>query len=196
MQPLQPVRWPPATPPAAINRLDGRQYAVKKIPLDAHSAGAYARIMREVTTLSRLQHVNVVRYFQVRQVACGVGAGCFEVQAWLWRCGSVPSFQGSARGCHHLCYLVAVDGKSCSTASLDPPLAISSTALAPLPCCPPCQTQAWVEASSAAHDDSDDSELDEWGSESVTPTPRSPAGPPPPGPSLAARGGAAAGGRF
>ena len=49
---------------AAINRLDGRQYAVKKIPLEAHSAGAYARIMREVTTLSRLQHTNVVRYFQ------------------------------------------------------------------------------------------------------------------------------------
>ncbi|PSC69649.1 putative serine threonine-kinase GCN2 isoform B [Micractinium conductrix] len=49
---------------AAINKMDGRQYAVKKIPLDAHSAGAYARIMREVTTLSRLQHINVVRYFQ------------------------------------------------------------------------------------------------------------------------------------
>lgn len=40
---------------------------MKKIPLDAHSAGAYARIMREVTTLSRLQHINVVRYFQVRR---------------------------------------------------------------------------------------------------------------------------------
>lgn len=115
----------PAHLPAAINKMDGRQYAVKKIPLDAHSAGAwlqdclaplqkatwlfactcrpfiwvlpitapptstrpvhqraghsglahrpsalrpagaYARIMREVTTLSRLQHINVVRYFQV-----------------------------------------------------------------------------------------------------------------------------------
>ena len=42
-----------------------RQYAIKKILLDAHSPHAYARIMREVTTLSRLQHPNVVRYFQV-----------------------------------------------------------------------------------------------------------------------------------
>ena len=50
-----------------------------------------------------------------------------------------------------------------------------------------------MEASSAAHDDSDDSELDEWGSESFTPTPRSPSGPPPPGPSLAARPPAAGG---
>lgn len=128
----------PLTLLTAINKMDGRQYAVKKIPLDAHSAGglpqnlpalalvgnsrallglraaclsrctslrpskdtffdapsscrafnstcrphsqprrrntalpprrpagAYARIMREVTTLSRLQHPNVVRYFQV-----------------------------------------------------------------------------------------------------------------------------------
>ncbi len=50
--------------PAAINRLDGRQYAVKKIPLETHSSGAFERIMREVTTLSRLQHANVVRYYQ------------------------------------------------------------------------------------------------------------------------------------
>ena len=52
-----------------------------------------------------------------------------------------------------------------------------------------------MEASSAAHDDSDDSELDEWGSDSLTPTAQSPIGPPPLGPSLAARGGGAAGGR-
>lgn len=102
---------------AAINRLDGRQYAVKKIPLDMpqHSAGAvrprlsahacgvrrrwqalqptalparplprhppthpptlpppgaYARIMREVTTLSRLQNLYIVRYFQVLAWGC------------------------------------------------------------------------------------------------------------------------------
>ncbi len=39
---------------AAINRMDGRQYAVKKIRLDAQAP------------LSRLQHPNIVRYFQVR----------------------------------------------------------------------------------------------------------------------------------
>ena len=49
---------------AAVNRLDGRQYAVKKIPLDSTSPAAHSRIMREVATLSRLQHPHVVRYFQ------------------------------------------------------------------------------------------------------------------------------------
>lgn len=50
---------------AAINRLDGRKYAVKRIPLNAQSPASYARILREVSTLSRLQHPHVVRYFQV-----------------------------------------------------------------------------------------------------------------------------------
>jgi translation initiation factor 2-alpha kinase 4 len=44
---------------AAINRLDGRQYAVKKIPLDATTPAAFNRIIREVSTLSRLQHPHV-----------------------------------------------------------------------------------------------------------------------------------------
>ncbi len=51
----------------AINRLDGRQYAVKCIREDAASAIAFSRLMREVATLSRLQHAHVVRYFQVGQ---------------------------------------------------------------------------------------------------------------------------------
>jgi len=53
---------------------------VKKIPLDAHSAGAYARIMREVTTLSRLQHINVVRYFQV--CCCTVRLRVGRLRGW------------------------------------------------------------------------------------------------------------------
>ena len=48
---------------AATNRLDGRRYAVKKIPLRASAPAAAARILREVATLSRLQHPHVVRYF-------------------------------------------------------------------------------------------------------------------------------------
>ena len=50
---------------AAINRLDGRKYAVKRIRLDAQLPASYARIMREVSTLSRLFSPHVVRYFQV-----------------------------------------------------------------------------------------------------------------------------------
>eukprot|EP00210_Caulerpa_lentillifera_P004699 g4483.t1 len=48
----------------AFNRLDGRQYAIKKIKLFATSINAYTKIIREVSTLARLQHPNVVRYFQ------------------------------------------------------------------------------------------------------------------------------------
>ena len=48
----------------AVNRFDGRPYAVKRVTLSQHSPSAYARIMREVATLSRLQHPNVVRYYQ------------------------------------------------------------------------------------------------------------------------------------
>ena len=50
---------------AAINRLDGRQYAVKKIKMQSQSPQGFSRLIREVTTLSRLQHPHVVRYFQV-----------------------------------------------------------------------------------------------------------------------------------
>ncbi|KAK9288122.1 hypothetical protein L1049_016570 [Liquidambar formosana] len=44
------------------NKLDGRQYAVKKIRLKEKSPPD--RILREVATLSRLQHQHVVRYYQ------------------------------------------------------------------------------------------------------------------------------------
>lgn len=50
---------------AVVNRLDGRQYAVKKIRMPSSAPAAYSRLMREVATLARLQHPNVVRYFQV-----------------------------------------------------------------------------------------------------------------------------------
>ncbi|EPS68608.1 hypothetical protein M569_06160, partial [Genlisea aurea] len=46
------------------NKLDGRQYAVKKIRLNDQSAAVNDRILREVATLSRLQHQHVVRYYQ------------------------------------------------------------------------------------------------------------------------------------
>ncbi|KAK6930573.1 RWD domain, partial [Dillenia turbinata] len=46
------------------NKLDGRQYAVKKIRLKDKSLDINDRILREVATLSRLQHQHVVRYYQ------------------------------------------------------------------------------------------------------------------------------------
>lgn len=55
---------------AAVNRLDGRQYAVKKIRMLSQSPQGFSRLIREVTTLSRLQHRHVVRYFQVNFCSC------------------------------------------------------------------------------------------------------------------------------
>ncbi|KAL4290262.1 hypothetical protein GQ457_14G000440 [Hibiscus cannabinus] len=46
------------------NKLDGRQYAVKKIRLKDKNLPLNDRILREVATLSRLQHQHVVRYYQ------------------------------------------------------------------------------------------------------------------------------------
>ncbi|PON64016.1 Tyrosine-protein kinase, partial [Parasponia andersonii] len=46
------------------NKIDGRQYAVKKIQLKDKILPLNDRILREVATLSRLQHQHVVRYYQ------------------------------------------------------------------------------------------------------------------------------------
>ncbi|PKA56267.1 putative serine/threonine-protein kinase GCN2 [Apostasia shenzhenica] len=47
------------------NKLDGRHYAVKKIRLKDKNPHVNEKILREVATLSRLQHQHVVRYYQV-----------------------------------------------------------------------------------------------------------------------------------
>ncbi|KAG0039161.1 hypothetical protein BGZ82_009421 [Podila clonocystis] len=47
----------------ARNKLDGRFYAIKKIKLDPKDNATNRKILREVTTLSRLHHQFVVRYF-------------------------------------------------------------------------------------------------------------------------------------
>ncbi|KAG0460265.1 hypothetical protein HPP92_023393 [Vanilla planifolia] len=46
------------------NKLDGRHYAVKKIRLKEKNPHVNEKILREVATLSRLQHQHVVRYYQ------------------------------------------------------------------------------------------------------------------------------------
>uniref|UniRef100_A0A1I8NAC2 non-specific serine/threonine protein kinase n=1 Tax=Musca domestica TaxID=7370 RepID=A0A1I8NAC2_MUSDO len=45
------------------NILDNREYAIKRIPLPARSKQLYKKMTREVELLSRLNHENVVRYF-------------------------------------------------------------------------------------------------------------------------------------
>ncbi|KAJ1963412.1 eukaryotic translation initiation factor 2-alpha kinase [Dipsacomyces acuminosporus] len=47
----------------ARNKIDGRYYAIKNIKLDARDTEGNKKIFREVTTLSRLHHQNVVRYY-------------------------------------------------------------------------------------------------------------------------------------
>ena len=45
------------------NKLDGRYYAIKRIPLNPNSKQFNKKITREVKLLSRLNHENVVRYY-------------------------------------------------------------------------------------------------------------------------------------
>ncbi|CAM9267663.1 unnamed protein product, partial [Ectocarpus fasciculatus] len=46
-----------------VNRLDKRTYAVKKILLDSNDSVLNKKIRREVTTISRLLHNHIVRYY-------------------------------------------------------------------------------------------------------------------------------------
>ena len=48
----------------ARNKLDARVYAVKKVRLGNFNKPENQKIMREVTTLSRLHHKHIVRYYQ------------------------------------------------------------------------------------------------------------------------------------
>ncbi|XP_059632903.1 eIF-2-alpha kinase GCN2 isoform X3 [Cornus florida] len=76
------------------NKLDGRHYAVKKIRLKDKSPPD--RILREVATLSRLQHQHVVRYYQAWFEA-GV-AGCYGDTTWgSWTAASSNfSYKGAS----------------------------------------------------------------------------------------------------
>lgn len=72
---------------AAVNRLDGRQYAIKKIKMPSSAPAAYSRLMREVATLARLQHAFIVRYFQVTHqlpsLAAAPSLAHFTLTPWL-----------------------------------------------------------------------------------------------------------------
>ncbi|KAI3804430.1 hypothetical protein L1987_25968 [Smallanthus sonchifolius] len=72
------------------NKLDGRQYAVKKIRLKDKSQPLDDRILREVATLSRLQHQHVVRYYQA-WFETG-DAGCYGDATWGSRTAASSSF--------------------------------------------------------------------------------------------------------
>ena len=64
------------------NKLDGRYYAIKKVPLDPHDSLNNQRILREVVTISRLHHVYVVRYYQA-WIEGGGMPSCLETIATL-----------------------------------------------------------------------------------------------------------------
>ncbi|KAK6776172.1 hypothetical protein RDI58_027173 [Solanum bulbocastanum] len=57
------------------NKLDGRQYAMKKIRLKDKILPLNDRIVREVATLSRLQHQHIVRYYQA-WFETGINVSC------------------------------------------------------------------------------------------------------------------------
>ena len=46
----------------AANKLDGTRYAIKKIHFSGVSSARFTRILREVKSLARLDHPNIVRY--------------------------------------------------------------------------------------------------------------------------------------
>lgn len=46
----------------AVNKLDGNSYAIKKINFSGVSSTRFTRILREVKSLARLDHPNIVRY--------------------------------------------------------------------------------------------------------------------------------------
>lgn len=48
---------------AAVNRIDGRKYAIKKVRMDAAGDTSWG-VLSEVSALSGLQHAHIVRYFQ------------------------------------------------------------------------------------------------------------------------------------
>ncbi|XP_020547042.1 eIF-2-alpha kinase GCN2 isoform X2 [Sesamum indicum] len=72
------------------NKLDGRHYAVKKIRLKDKSLPVDDRILREVATLSRLQHQHVVRYYQAWYETGAVGIDANTV--WGSKTGMSSSF--------------------------------------------------------------------------------------------------------
>ena len=47
----------------ALNKIDSLFYAIKKVPLNSKDKLINEEIMREVMLLSRLQHMNIVRYY-------------------------------------------------------------------------------------------------------------------------------------
>ncbi|KAJ1992057.1 eukaryotic translation initiation factor 2-alpha kinase [Coemansia spiralis] len=63
----------------ARNRIDGRFYAIKKIKLDARDTEGNKKIFREVTTLSRLHHQNIVRYYTTWVEDFDVSSGMTDI---------------------------------------------------------------------------------------------------------------------
>jgi hypothetical protein len=86
---------------AAINRVDGRKYAIKKVRMDTAASGSW-NVLREVSTLSGLQHAHIVRYFQAWRELSHPAAEGFDASAsetsyfTTWRELSTPTGVSSA----------------------------------------------------------------------------------------------------
>ena len=46
----------------ATNKIDGRTYAIKRVPMRATTQSAFAKVLREVRLFARLDHPSIVRY--------------------------------------------------------------------------------------------------------------------------------------
>lgn len=89
------------------NRIDGRLYAIKRIHLSTNDqkSAHLQRILREVTSLSRLHHENVLRYF-----SCWIEGGAVveEVEA---AAPAAAVMHSTAMGANAALPLVAEEGE-------------------------------------------------------------------------------------
>lgn len=99
-----PSRMHPCLYAMLACRLDGRIYAIKKIRLDARMPGAFNRITREAAALSRMQHPNVVRYFQASKSirctrACTIHPPLLSLFFFPCSCLKLPTLDAQLRVC-------------------------------------------------------------------------------------------------
>lgn len=89
------------------NKLDARVYALKRIKLNPRNKALNRKITREVKLLSRLNHENVVRYYNswIESAVIPAGEGSSESSSQLTTPTPRESKPVSQHGkCYHHCY--------------------------------------------------------------------------------------------